>query len=66
MVRIGNQYAEMPTTVGYASAADWGVHFGLGKTELVDRIELSWPSGVKQILRAVKADGVVEVTEEGR
>ncbi len=64
IVRIGNQYAEMTTTVGYASSADWGVHFGLGDTAVMDRIEISWPSGVKQILREVKADQVLNVREE--
>jgi hypothetical protein len=54
----------MTTTVGYASSADWGVHFGLGDTAVMDRIEISWPSGVKQILREVKADQVLNVREE--
>jgi hypothetical protein len=30
----------------------------------MDRIEISWPSGVKQILREVKADQVLNVREE--
>jgi len=64
VIRIGNQYAEMTTTVGYASSADYGVHFGLGKTAQADKIEISWPSGVKQILRNVKADQVLLVREQ--
>ena len=62
-VRIGNQYAEMTTTVGYASSADWGVHLGLGSTAVAGEIEIRWPSGSTQTLRAIKADQVVEVTE---
>jgi len=64
VIRLGNQYAEMTTTVGYASSADWGVHFGLGNTAIIDKIEILWPSGVKQILREVKADQVLKVREQ--
>jgi enediyne biosynthesis protein E4 len=64
VVRIGNQYAEMTTTVGYASSADCGVHFGLGNVSLVKRIEIAWPSGIKKILTDIKADQVLDVTEE--
>jgi hypothetical protein len=39
------------------------VHFGLGKAETIDRIELEWPTGVKQVLINVKADQVLTVTE---
>jgi hypothetical protein len=63
VIRIGHQYAEMTTTVGYASSADWGVHFGLGGTDLVSRIEIRWPSGTKQVLENVRADQILNVTE---
>jgi enediyne biosynthesis protein E4 len=62
-VRIGNQYNEMTTTAGYASSADWGVHFGLGRVTLLKRVEIQWPSGVKQILTDVKADQILTVAE---
>jgi hypothetical protein len=62
-IRIGKQYNEMTTAVGYASSADWGVHFGLGGTALIRLIEIQWPSGVKQQLTDVKADQVLQVTE---
>jgi hypothetical protein len=53
----------MTTTAGYASSADWGVHFGLGKVTLLKRVEIQWPSGVKQILSDVKADQILTVAE---
>ena len=62
-VRLGNQYAEMTTTVGYASSADSGIHFGLGSMASVNKIEILWPSGTKQTLTNVKADQVLDVTE---
>ena len=53
----------MTTTVGYASSADWGVHFGLGSVGVVPKIEITWPSGKAQTLTNVKGDQVLQVTE---
>jgi hypothetical protein len=39
------------------------VHFGLGKATTIDRIELSWPTGVKQVLTNVKADQMLTIEE---
>jgi hypothetical protein len=63
-VRIGNQMAEMTTTVGYASSAAIPLHFGLGTTTVVPTIEIRWPGGRVQTLLNVKADQVVAVREE--
>ena len=62
-IRIGSQYNEMTTAVGYASSAGWGVHFGLGNASIAEKIQIHWPSGVTQELTGVKADQVLEVTE---
>jgi hypothetical protein len=59
----GDQYNEATTAVGYNSSSDKRVHFGLGDDAVIDRIELAWPSGVKQTLTNVKADQVLTVTE---
>ena len=64
VVRIGKQYEEMTTTVGYASSADIPLHFGLGSAAAVPKIEIRWPSGTVQTLENVKADQVVAVTEK--
>ena len=53
----------MTTAVGYASSSDYGVHFGLGAAKTIDRIEISWPSGRKQVLENVAANQVLTVTE---
>ncbi len=63
VIRIFDQSAEMTTTVGYASSADAGVHFGLGSVGLVKKIQITWPSGSKQTLNDVKADQVLDVKE---
>jgi enediyne biosynthesis protein E4 len=63
-VRIGNQMAEMTTTVGYASSAAVPLHFGVGAATVVPKIEIRWPGGRVQTLTNVKADQVVAVREE--
>jgi hypothetical protein len=65
-VRIGNQVNEMASAVGYASSSHFGVHFGLGKRQKIDTIELRWPSGITQMLHDVKMDRYLEVREAPR
>jgi len=62
-VRLGAQADQMTTAVGYASASNFGVHFGLGDVAKVPRIEITWPSGVTQVLEDVPVNQVVTVTE---
>ena len=63
-VRIGHQHNVMTTSVGYASSSYYGVHFGLGATEWVDRIEIIWPkSRTVQILPRVQANQILEIQE---
>jgi enediyne biosynthesis protein E4 len=59
----GSQYNHATTAVGYNSSSDKRVHFGLGDSPVIDRIELSWPSGILQTLTKVKADQVLVVKE---
>ena len=55
------QYA---TTCGsYLAAHDPRVHFGLGADRSAARIEIRWPSGIRQVLENVKADQILTVTE---
>ena len=63
VVRIGNQTNHMTTSVGYASSSHTGVHFGTGQLKEVARIEIRWPSGIRQTLRNVKTNQVLEVRE---
>jgi hypothetical protein len=61
----GVQYNQATTAVGYNSSSDKRVYFGLGNATVVDRIELAWPTGVKQVLDNVAADQVLTVVESG-
>jgi hypothetical protein len=63
MTAEGVQYNHATTAVGYSSSSDKRVHFGLGKAATIDRIELAWPTGIKQVLTNVKADQVLTVVE---
>jgi enediyne biosynthesis protein E4 len=62
----GSQYNEATTALSYNSSSDKRVHFGLGEDAVIDRIELSWPTGVKQVLRDVKADQVLTILESSK
>jgi enediyne biosynthesis protein E4 len=39
------------------------MHFGLGPASSISRIEIRWPSGIKQVLSDVKADQILTITE---
>ena len=62
-------YNHVTTSVGFMSSSDKRVHFGLGSGGKVDKIEIYWPSGLRQevsvpgldrILTIVEGKGVVE------
>ena len=57
------QYNHVTTAVGYASASDKRVHFGLGGDRTARAIEIRWPRGALQVLKDVSADQVLEVRE---
>ncbi|HEY3128666.1 MAG TPA: CRTAC1 family protein [Acidobacteriota bacterium] len=62
-VRIGNQTNIMTSAVGYASSSHSGVHFGLGKAEKVDKLEIFWPSGKVQVLKDVNTNQELQIRE---
>jgi len=59
----GVQYSHVNTAVGYASASDPRVHFGLGGDSVVRELRLEWPSGAVDTLRDVPVDRVLVVKE---
>jgi hypothetical protein len=58
----GEQWNHVTTAVGYASASDVRVHFGLGAAQRAT-VEVHWPSGVVQQLGEVAADRYLTVRE---
>ncbi len=63
-VRVGDQWNQMTSAVGYASSSHTPVHFGLGRSPYAKSIEIQWPSGAVQTLRDVAADQILVVREE--
>lgn len=57
------QVAWVANSVGYASASDLRVHFGLGSADRVEEIEIAWPSGGVQRIRDLAADQILRVVE---
>jgi hypothetical protein len=60
------QYNHVTTSTGYACSSDSRVHFGLGASAVAKEIEITWPSGIHQILHDVPADRIVPITEPAK
>jgi len=63
-VTVGQQVRTMTSAVGYASSSHAGVHFGLGAGVDPVRVEIQWPSGIRQVVEGVKPNQVVEIREQ--
>jgi len=59
------QRADVCSGGSYSSSSDQRVHFGLGPANRVDKIEIYWPSGLKQQIAMPAVDQIVTV-EEGK
>ncbi len=57
------QTTQKKSTTGYLSQSDPRIHFGLLKNDVVDKIEIKWPSGKFQVLEKVKANQFLVVKE---
>jgi len=51
-------------SISLASGSDSTVHLGLRDRSRVKRLMIEWPSGGVQVLRNVKADRLITVTEQ--
>ncbi len=57
------QIDEVRSGGGYFAQNDLRVHFGLGKAEKVDLLEIRWPNGLVETLKDIKANQVIYVKE---
>ena len=62
----GSQYATVSTAGSYLSSSDKRVHFGLGPESIAQRIEVRWPSGIRQELKNVAADQFLKIDEPAK
>jgi hypothetical protein len=58
------QFTERVAGSGYLSQNDGRLHFGLGAQTKVDRITVTWPSGIRQVVQGVAANQVIAITEK--
>src|SRR5271155_639768 len=57
------QRADVISGGSYGSSSDVRVHFGLGATTKIDRIEIDWPSGAKEPVSVPAIDRIWTMTE---
>ena len=63
VVRVGTQVNHVTTAVGYLGSSEKTVHFGMGSALEAETVEIAWPSGGKTVLKNVKTDQLLRITE---
>ena len=58
-----SQIDEVRSGGGYFSQNDLRIHFGLGKAEKVQLLEIRWPSGQVDTLKDIKPNQLILVKE---
>jgi len=57
------QTAQKKSTTGYLSQNDSRVHFGLADADIIEKIEIKWPSGKYQVLEHIKVNQILKIKE---
>lgn len=57
------QIDEVRSGGGYFSQNDLRVHFGIGKAQKIDVLELRWPSGLVETLKDIQPNQLIYVKE---
>ena len=62
---VGEQILVREVKAGssYLSQNDRRIHFGLGREERIDQLEIQWPSGMMDIVRDIEANQILTVRE---
>ena len=58
-----SQIREVEGGGSYLSQSDLRANFGLGKAARAESVEITWPSGLKQVFRNVEADKLYVIKE---
>jgi enediyne biosynthesis protein E4 len=48
----------------YLSKNDPRLHFGLGDNDIIDRVEIHWPSGIRQVMENVEVNQILTIEEK--
>jgi hypothetical protein len=56
-------YREVTGGSNFSADGPREIHFGLGKAESVEEVEVSWPSGIRTVLTGLSANERLELTE---
>ena len=59
----GEQWNRVTTATGYGSSSDRTVFFGTARDAVVKSIEITWPSGTRQLLENVQCDRYLTIEE---
>ena len=59
----GRQVREITNVASYLSSNDTRLHVGLGAATIVEKIDVSWPSGAHQTLTSVAVNQVLAIKE---
>lgn len=57
------KFETVTTASSYLSSSDKRVHFGLGASSTVNKIEIRWPSGIRQSLTNIAANQILRIDE---
>ena len=57
------QVREVKAGSSYLAQSDLRVHFGLGRTTRIDRLEIRWPGGETEVVQNVPVNQIVTVIE---
>ena len=60
-----NQIEEVRSGGSYLSQSDLRLHFGLGETTRIDKVEVQWPNGMSQVFQGVDADRFYRLKQDG-
>ncbi len=59
----GEQVRSLLAARGYLSGSEPVLHFGLGEATRIERLQVSWPSGIEQVFTDLSADHLLVIHE---
>jgi hypothetical protein len=57
------QYRDLQAGSGFSAGGPHIMHFGLGQDDLIDELNISWPSGVSTVMPSVAVNQTLQVPE---